>query len=181
MPRGFRRNWFSVEVSIIDHPKFMALSWAERGKWLVIRALAEQQMDTGGFTSREHLQSLLRKEGDGAAAKTVDRLVELRLLDIEADGSVVVHDYWQYRPGVSTDRVLEYRQRQRETFRNETKQAETPTDREIDREREITAPARAPAKGAAVAGNGQPTSMSDLLPNLPFMASGKAPLTKGKH
>jgi hypothetical protein len=173
-----------MEASVIDHPKFMALSWPERGKWVTVLALAERQLETGGFESRDHLQALLRKEGDSTPVRTVDRLVEVRLLDIEPDGTVVVHDRNDYRADVSTKRVQEFRQRG--TLRNVSEQQETPTlhDKTIDNTTERTlhpAPARAPAKGAAVAGNGQPTSMSDLLPNLPFMASGKAPLTKRKH
>lgn len=109
MPRGYRRNWFAIEASIIDHPKWMALSWADRGKWLAVRALAERQ-PTGEFKDAGHLATLLAKEGDSTPVETIRRLAAVHLLDVsDGDGSISIHGMAEYLPGLSTDRVNDHR------------------------------------------------------------------------
>lgn len=122
MPKGIKRNWFAVEASIIDNDKWMALSWDERGKWLAVRALAERQ-PTGDFKSGAYLAQLLRKEGDDEPDATVQRLIEVRLLDVDEHGCVAIHDVTDYMSPTSTERV----QRYRETVRNGPKRLETST------------------------------------------------------
>jgi hypothetical protein len=121
MPRGIKRNWFAVEASFIDHPKWMALSWDERGKWLAVRALAERQ-PTACFKDATHLSTLLMKEGDPNPTETIERLTAVRLLDITADGCIVIHDMADYDSETSTGRVQRHRDSQ-ETDRNGPKRA----------------------------------------------------------
>jgi hypothetical protein len=116
MPRGVRRHWFAIEASIIDHPKWMVLSWEDRGKWLAVRALAERQ-PSGEFKDWTHLATLLTKEGDPIAGETVGRLVAAKLLDLRDDGSIVIHDMDSWNPSLSTERVRRHRERT-ETDRN---------------------------------------------------------------
>lgn len=150
MPRGYKRNFFAVEVGLIDHAKWMELTWAERGKWIVVRALAERQ-PTDDFKDRQYLSILLKKEGDEDPGATIDRLVEVRMLDVQDDGRISIHDIAEWTPDNSTLRV----QRLREAQRNGPKRTETA--REI-RERDQTNTG-APATG----GSGRPREEGETL------------------
>jgi len=145
MPRGYRRNWFAVEVSIIDHDKWMALTWDQRGKWIAVRALAERQ-PTDDFKDRGYLANLLKKEGDRTPGATIDKLIEVRLLDVGDDGRVSIHDIGEWTPDKSTLRV----QRLRETDRNGPKRQETAREDKSRESREIRGEtSRAPATGGS--------------------------------
>lgn len=121
MPRGVKRNWFAVEASFIDHPKWMSLTWEERGKWLAVRALAERQ-PTACFKDATHLATLLMKEGDPTPTETIERLTAVRLLDLRDDGSIAIHDMADYDSETSTGRVQRHREAH-ETDRNGPKRA----------------------------------------------------------
>lgn len=135
MPRGYKRNWFAVDTGLIDNEKWMAMTWDERGKWLAVRCLAERQ-PTPDFKSQTYLALLLRKEGDEDSETTVQRLIDLRLLDVDETGRVAIHDATDYMAETSTERVQKYR----ETVRNGPKRLETPT-----RQDKTTHTARPPA------------------------------------
>lgn len=168
MPKGYRRNFFAVEASIVDHRKWAALSWAERGKWLAVRALAERQLEVGGFESRGHLEHLLHKEGDRSPAATVDKLIAIGWLDAEPDGSIVVHDHDDYRPHLSTARVRQHRQssvKRDETFHAVPQATEQNTTDRTDRT--DSARPRANGHGSETRGSTEPSSIRDLLPPPP--------------
>lgn len=149
MPRGYKRNFFAVEASIIDNDKWMNLTWDERGKWLAVRALAERQ-PTGDFKSAGYLAALMTKEGDTDATETVMRLVEARLLDVSEDARVSIHDMEDYLPETSTERV--------QRLRNGPKRTETPGNVTYSTDRH-THTAGAPATD----GGGRPREEGETL------------------
>jgi hypothetical protein len=131
MGSDVRRSYFPVEVNFIDHDKWARLQWAERGKWLAVRALAERQAIRGTFPDRGYLVRLLKKEGDDSPDWTVENLIAVRLLDEDEEGVVQIHDREEWSAS-STPRVRAFRERNRgnvdntvETVDNVTKQDET--------------------------------------------------------
>lgn len=86
-----RGSWFRVySRQIMVHPKFLALSHAELGAWLTLRSEADL---LGGvpFPNR-HVAILALRCRRGISERVLDRLIELRLLDLNSDGTIAFHD-----------------------------------------------------------------------------------------
>jgi hypothetical protein len=146
MPRGYKRDWFAVESSIVDNYKWMMLTWEERGKWLAVRAIAERQPN-GEFKDEVYLATMLQKEGDPTPGSTIDKLLGVHLLDRDVESGVItVHDIDDYRPdrlptvATESDRTSGSRPNAR---------ARRATDRQTDRHT-----SRAPAMGGVAGARG---------------------------
>jgi hypothetical protein len=85
-PRG---RWFRVYArQVRQHPKFRGLSLSELGAWLVIRSEAEI-LDAPLADRDEAIEVLRRHRG---RPSHLDRLIEVRLLDVLEDGRIEIHD-----------------------------------------------------------------------------------------
>ena len=123
-----RRSYFPVEVNFIDHAKWSALTWGERGKWLAVRALGERQAIRGTFPDADYLERLLAKEGDEDPTATVARLISTRLLDQDEEGCLRIHDREEWSAS-STPRVKAFRERNRRNVDNVVETVENVTKR----------------------------------------------------
>jgi hypothetical protein len=88
-PRG---RWFRVYArQVRQHPKFRDLNVTQLGAWLVLRAEAELR-DGAAFTDRAEAVLILRRRHTPRPAGMLDGMVALALFDVQADGSISVHD-----------------------------------------------------------------------------------------
>lgn len=136
-----RGSWFRVySRQIIVHPKFRSLSYPELGAWLALRSEADLLGGVPFPDRRAALQALARKRGP--SARMLDRLIDLRLLDVGSDGSIAIHDLGDHgRPEYPSDSKAARRERQqrsRQVSRVVTNGVTTPREEEI-REEEIRA------------------------------------------
>lgn len=108
-----RGSWFRVySRQVIVHPKFRALTHAELGAWLTLRAEADLLGGVPFPDRRSALQALGRRRG--GSGRILDRLIDLRLLDQDGDGSVEIHDLADHdRPAYPSDSKEARRERQR--------------------------------------------------------------------
>ena len=87
-------RWFKVWGSGLQtNPKWLALSLEERGAWITLMTIASALEPAWCFQGAEHAGMLLGREGAENAQALLDRLIEVRLLDVTDDGALVVHDY----------------------------------------------------------------------------------------
>jgi len=119
-PRG---RWFRVYARMVGHHrKFRDLSAVELGSWTALRSECELR-DGHLLTDKADARLILRRRHVPAAAKVLDRLIELHLFDVAEDGSVSVHDREDHdRPPYPSDdpeKVRERVNRHRESKRNE--------------------------------------------------------------
>lgn len=107
-----RGSWFRVySRQVIVHPKFRALTYAELGAWVALRSEADLLGGVAFPDRRAAIQSLARKPG--SSARILDRLIDLRLLDVSADGAIAIHDLADHdRPSYPSDSKEARRERQ---------------------------------------------------------------------
>lgn len=91
MPADPRGGWFRVySRQVLHHPKFKGLSHAELGAWMDIRAAVDLM---GGEPMPDRTEAILRlRRRTRNPVKILDRLIEVRLLDVLDDGSIQIHD-----------------------------------------------------------------------------------------
>jgi hypothetical protein len=94
MARTYARGY----ASMASDPKWIDLSWLARGTWSTLW-FAAIPLD-GRLKSRKHAERLLQRDGcpAEAIAPSVDELIDAELLDVEADGSLVFHDWQEHQP-----------------------------------------------------------------------------------
>lgn len=109
-------RWFRVYARQVDeHAKFADLSALELGAWLALRSEAELR-DRAMLRSREDAVLVLKRRKVPRPAVMVDRLVGLRLFDVDDVGRVTVHDRADHdRPYYPSDAPDQAAQRQRES------------------------------------------------------------------
>lgn len=124
-PRG---RWFRVYArQIRDHDKFRTLTVVELGAWTALRAEAELR-DSAIIPDRAEAVLLLRRRKTPRPASVFDRLIELRLFDVDDRGRIVVHDRQDHdRPEYPSDdpekvreRVRKHRQKEEGNESNES-------------------------------------------------------------
>lgn len=91
MPADPRGRWFRVySRQVLQHPKFKDLSHAELGAWLDLRS-AVDLLDGEPLADRTEATLRLRRRTKNPA-RLIDRLIAVRLLDEQPDGSLAIHD-----------------------------------------------------------------------------------------
>lgn len=119
-----RGRWFRVYArQIRKHPKFDVLSLPELGAWLVLRSEAELR-DGHALIDRDDAILVLRRRKVSRPAPLLDALLTIHLLDVQADGTITVHDREDHdRPHYPSDDPDEVKKRvakHRESVRNES-------------------------------------------------------------
>lgn len=109
-----RGRWFRVYArQIRQHDKFRHLTGLELGAWLTLRVEAELR-DAAVIADRDEAVLILRRRKVSRAGSVMDRLVELHLFDIAADGSIAVHDRADHdRPTYPSDEAEAVAERKR--------------------------------------------------------------------
>lgn len=109
-----RGRWFRVYArQIRDHQKFRNMTTVELGAWTVLRSEAELR-DRAIIPDRAEAVLLLRRRRTPRPASVFDRLVDLRLFDVDEDGRVTVHDRKDHdRPEYPSDDPEKVRERVR--------------------------------------------------------------------
>jgi hypothetical protein len=110
------RHYLKVQVAIVDHEKYLDATWSARASHLEL--LCRAASTEGTLRSRRHAVQLLRRAGCPDGEADVAELLRLRLLDEQADGALVIHDWpdWQgtYRgPSDEPEAAAERKRRQR--------------------------------------------------------------------
>lgn len=113
-PRG---RWFRVYArQVRQHAKFRDLSVVELGAWTALRSEAELR-DGATFADRADALLVLRRRRTPKAGAVLGRMLELRLFDECADGSIVVHDRADHDrkeyPSDAPDQVAERQRKSR--------------------------------------------------------------------
>jgi hypothetical protein len=124
-----RGSWFRVySRQVIVHPKFRALTYTELGAWVALRSEADLLGGVPFPDRRAAIQALARKKGP--SAKILDRLIDLRLLDVGEDGSIAIHDLSDHdRPAYPSDSKearRDRKQQSRQSSRAVTTEVTTP-------------------------------------------------------
>lgn len=109
-----RGRWFRVYArQIRDHDKFRGLTAVELGAWTALRSEAELR-DRAIIPDRAEAVLLLRRRKTPRPSSVFDRLVELRLFDVDEEGRVTVHDRKDHdRPEYPSDDPDQVRERVR--------------------------------------------------------------------
>ena len=89
------RDWLAVYVHAQDKAKFRRLSPRGRGALLTVWLLAGTESPEAQWRSRDELEELLILEGFDC--DDLAELVDERWLDIEPDGTVLVHDWDEHQ------------------------------------------------------------------------------------
>lgn len=119
MPVDPRGGWFRVySRQVLHHPKFKGLSHAELGAWMDVRAAVDMM---GGEPLPDRTEAILRlRRRTKNPGKILDRLIEVRLLDVLEDGSIQIHDLEEHDRRYPSDapekvkaRVTKHRDRKR--------------------------------------------------------------------
>jgi hypothetical protein len=160
MPADPRGGWFRIySRQVLHHDKFRALSHAELGAWLDLRAAVDM---LGGLPLPDRTEAMLRlRRRTRNPGKMLDRLIEVRLLDVDPDGAIGIHDldehdrrYPSDDPGRIRERVTRHRSKRNEdgtsgngvTNEDETKptraRADTDSEAEVDTEADTDGAAR---------------------------------------
>lgn len=87
-----RLPWVKFWVEALEHEKCAALSDSESWTWIVLLARASQQPKRWRFASLEHAAKV-----SGRKPRHIERLIELRLIDRNDDGSLTIHDAKQWQ------------------------------------------------------------------------------------
>lgn len=130
-------RWFRSHANKLDNPKVQRLSDALYRAWDSLLCVTCRY--DGVLPPIADTAFLLRKSED-AAQRLIDALIE-RGLFVKTERGVEPHEWneWQYKSDVSTPRVKQFRERQRNVSSNVS---ETPSESEADTETERT-PAKA--------------------------------------
>ena len=106
------RAYAAVFISILTRPKYRKLSPAGRGALLHLLALSGTQDPEATWDSRDDLLDSFELEGFDASH--VDELIALRWLDLQADGSLITHnwDVWQIAASADIRRKYEASRKQ---------------------------------------------------------------------
>ena len=109
-------RWFRVYARQVDeHAKFADLTGLELGAWLALRSEAELR-DRAMLRSRADAVLVLRRRRVPRPTAMFDRLVELRLFDVDDAGRVTVHDRADHdRPFYPSDTPEQVAERQRQS------------------------------------------------------------------
>lgn len=165
MPADPRGGWFRVySRQVLHHPKFKSLSHAEIGAWVDIRAAVDM---LGGEALPDRTEAILRlRRRTRNPVKILDRLIEVRLLDVLEDGSIQIHDLEEHDrryPSDAPEKVKARVNKHRAAKRNDV----TPDERNEDE----TKPTRARLEA-------EPDTESDAEPDAPSgLPSSDDPLT----
>ena len=92
-------QWFAVYCVIVAKPKYRRLSPSGKGALLQMWALAAMQTPEAAWRSRGELLDAL--ELDGFTDEDLESLIRLGWLDIEPDGTALVHDWDQWQIAAS--------------------------------------------------------------------------------
>jgi hypothetical protein len=85
--------WISVDCDLPDHPKITALPTdGARYSWIVILTKAKRQPRAGQFVSEQHFREVV-----GRHAKHLADYLAARLLEVDEDGALCVHDWQRYQ------------------------------------------------------------------------------------
>lgn len=87
------RDWFKVHAPMAEHEKWLGLSPSGRGAWITLGLLGVRT--EGRFAGRKQVDALLRRDGFDPAV--LDELVDGHLIDVEADGALVMHDWLDHQ------------------------------------------------------------------------------------
>lgn len=87
-------DWFTVNGSLRDHPKWTSLSPEGRGAWITLMTIGHGQPGRMRWTLGPylHVMELLRREGFGDPARVMVELAARRLIDVTHNGVVSMHD-----------------------------------------------------------------------------------------
>lgn len=114
-------DWFTVQGSLRDHPKWTDLSPLGRGAWITLMTIGHGQPGSKRWRLGKppHVLSQLRREGftGPMALEALAELVAAGLVDIDQDsGMVSLHDASDHQrfPSDAPDRVAERQRRFRE-------------------------------------------------------------------
>ena len=157
MPVDPRGGWFRVySRQVLHHPKFKSLSHAELGAWMDIRAAVDMM---GGEPMPDRTEAILRlRRRTRNPVKILDRLIEVRLLDVLDDGSIQIHDLEEHDRRYPSDapekvkaRVTKHREKKRNDVspedgnEDETKPTRARLEAESDTEAEAEPPSGLPS------------------------------------
>lgn len=147
-PRG---SWFRVYArQVRQHPKFHALTLDEMGGWLVLRSECEL-LDGNPITDRDEALLILRRHKARHPVALLDKLLEVRLLDITDDGGYAIHDRQDHdRQKYPSDEAEETRKRkaaERERKAKEDASRDVTNESRVE-SRDVTTPAQARAEPA---------------------------------
>lgn len=111
-------RWFRVYArQVREHEKFRPLSALELGAWTALRAEAELR-DKAMFPDLEEAALVLKRRRCPNPKAMVQRMVMLRLFDVQDDGTLIVHDRADHDrplyPSDSPEAVAERKRRSRE-------------------------------------------------------------------
>jgi len=105
------RPWFRIHNTIVDNPKIQRLPDRLVRPWLNLVALANAN---GGVLPSIEDVSFRMRQAVTKCETLIETFLELRLFDKTPEG-ISPHDWndWQYQSDVSTERVQQFRKRQR--------------------------------------------------------------------
>lgn len=85
-------RWFRIYPRQVEkHAKFRDLTGVELGAWMALRSAAELR-DRALITDRDEAVLILKRRKIPRAAAVLDRLIGLRLFDVDEEGCIAVHD-----------------------------------------------------------------------------------------
>jgi hypothetical protein len=144
-------RWFRLYDETLNDPKILGLSDAIYRQWT--RVLCVASKNGGYLPSETDLAFHLRFTSVSLVRKLIKTLLEKQLLD-ETDGGQLIPHNWrkrQYKSDVSTERVKQFRKRQRNVSVNVS---ETPTDTDTEIERKMV-PKKGTTEDSKIKANGK--------------------------
>jgi hypothetical protein len=142
MPTDPRGGWFRIySRQVLHHDKFRVLSHAELGAWLDLRAAVDM---LGGEPLPDRTEAILRlRRRTKSPTKMLDCLIAVRLLDVNEDGSIGIHDldehdrrYPSDAPERIRERVTRHRTRRNGVTPPSNEDETKPTRARLDTEAE---------------------------------------------
>jgi hypothetical protein len=102
-------KWFRFHCEALDNAKIQELSADDFRNWVNLLCAA---CPTGGVLPEMHPLAFKLRVTEQKAARIVQKMIDLHLVDKVADGMYSLHDWnhWQFRSDNSTDRVKRFRQ-----------------------------------------------------------------------
>jgi hypothetical protein len=93
-----RLPWIKFWPELLEHRKFGELTDSESWTWVVVWGKASQQPERWTFASLDHAA-----RATGRKRQQIQRLVDIRLIDIDGTGRLTIHDVKQWQDQYPSD------------------------------------------------------------------------------
>lgn len=92
------RPWGKLHAPMLSHRKFLQMSRAERGDWLLLVLVAINSTKDADLGTQDDVKAVLKAYGNLRSDDTIAQMLNLNLVDLRSDGHLVLHDWADHQP-----------------------------------------------------------------------------------